>query len=105
MDKQEIQKLRQINAVLEKELGEATTRLQQLNRALEIEAALEKVRARIMTMRNSNELSETSALLFHQLNELGIHAIRTGVGIFHGHVVLVRDCVLGCFCADRSLGR
>jgi len=35
-----------------------------------------------MTMRDTTELSETSALLFQQLKELGIQAIRTGVGIF-----------------------
>jgi signal transduction histidine kinase len=33
-------------------------------------------------MRNSAELSEASAVLFHELKELGIEAIRTGVGIF-----------------------
>ena len=33
-------------------------------------------------MRSSSELAETSATLFQELNDLGIHAIRTGVGIF-----------------------
>ena len=33
-------------------------------------------------MRSSSELAETSGVLFHELKELGINAIRTGVGIF-----------------------
>lgn len=56
--------------------------LNRVRRALEIEAALEKVRNRALDMRTSNELAETSAVLFQQLTELGIQAIRTGVGIF-----------------------
>jgi signal transduction histidine kinase len=69
-------------AELERKLKQTVGELAQKNRTLEIEAALELVRARTITMRKSAELSETSALLFHQLNKLGIHALRTGVGIF-----------------------
>src|SRR6187455_2640350 len=64
------------------QLEELTRELQRKNRALEIEAALEKVRARTIGMRSSAELSETSTELFQQLKELNIRAIRTGVGIF-----------------------
>src|SRR5688572_15277704 len=78
----EIQKCRERNAALETELNKATLELQRVTRALEIETALEKVRARTINMRNSSELSETSAVLFHQLKELGINPIRAGVGIF-----------------------
>ena len=69
-------------ASLEDQLEELTRELQRKNRALEIEAALEKVRSRTISMRSSSELSETSAVLFQQLKELNIQAIRTGVGIF-----------------------
>jgi len=69
-------------ASLEEQLEELTRELQRKNRALEIEAALEKVRSRTIGMRSSSELSETSAVLFQQLRELNIRAIRTGVGIF-----------------------
>ena len=69
-------------ASLEDQLEELTRELQRKNRALEIEAALEKVRSRTMGMRSSSELSETSTVLFQQLKELNIRAIRTGVGIF-----------------------
>jgi len=75
MDKNEIEKLREINTALVKELAEK-------NRKLEVEASLDKVRRRSLTMRKSDELSEASASLFHELNQLGIKAIRTGVGIF-----------------------
>ncbi len=67
---------------LEDQLEELTRELQRKNRALEIEGALEKVRARTISMRSSAELSETSTVLFRQLKELNIRAIRTGVGIF-----------------------
>ena len=67
---------------LEDQLEELTRELQRKNRALEIEGALEKVRARTISMRSSAELSETSAVLFQQLKELNIGAIRAGVGIF-----------------------
>ena len=82
MDKEEVEKLRERIASLEVELEEKTGELHQKNRLLKIETALEKVSARTIAMRNSSELSETSAVLFHQLKELGIDAIRTGVGIF-----------------------
>jgi len=75
MEKNEIEKLREINTALVKELAEK-------NRKLEVEASLDKVRRRSLTMRKSDELSEASASLFHELNQLGIKAIRTGVGIF-----------------------
>ena len=75
MERNDIKDLQEINRALSKELAEK-------NRRLEIEISLEKVRSRAMTMRASAELSETSAILFHELNQLGIKAIRTGVGIF-----------------------
>jgi signal transduction histidine kinase len=75
MENDEIKILQEINKALQKELAEK-------NRKLEVEASLEKVRTRTMTMRNSSEMSEASAVLFHELNKLGIKAIRTGVGIF-----------------------
>lgn len=72
----------EINASLEEQLKARTRELQQKSRELEIEAALEKVRVRALTMRSSSELSETSSVLFHQLKELEINIIRTGVRIF-----------------------
>jgi signal transduction histidine kinase len=76
------QKHEEINARLEKQLASMTEELKIKNRELEIDAALEKVRVRATAMRVSSELAETSAVLFHELNDLGIKTIRTGVGIF-----------------------
>lgn len=46
-----------------------------------IELSLERVRARSMSMHQSNELVDASIVLFNELKTLGIEAIRTGVGI------------------------
>ena len=82
MDSAQLQKLEQINSKLQEELAAQAKELQYKTRALEIEAALEKVRVRATDMRTSSELAETSAILFQQLKELKIRALRTGVGIF-----------------------
>lgn len=70
------------NASLKKQLADQVVELGRKNRELEIEAALDNVRLRAGAMRSSSELGDASAVLFQQLNELGINAIRTAVGIF-----------------------
>ena len=50
-------------------------------REAEIQLALERVRARTMAMHNSEELAETVAHLFHQLEELGIKPYRCNLAI------------------------
>ena len=82
MDKEELNRLRQRNTSLESKMEEILAELHQKNRLLKIETALEKVSSRTIAMRSSVELSETSSVLFHQLKELDIDAIRTSVGIF-----------------------
>ena len=67
---------------LKKQLAEQAIELVRRNRELEIDAALDNVRLRAGSMRSSSELGEASAVLFQQLNELGILAIRTAVVIF-----------------------
>jgi signal transduction histidine kinase len=81
MNKDEILTLKKKCSILEEELDKIEQELRLKNRALMIEAALEKVRERTFIMRSSSELSETSMVLFQQLKDLGIGAIRTGVGI------------------------
>ena len=49
----------------------------------EIELALERVRARTMAMQKSDELLETSMLLFKQLRELGETADQISIGIIN----------------------
>ncbi len=67
---------------LEEELSQKNAELARLKRELEIEAALDKVRSGAMNMRRSAELAEASSVLFHQIKELNIKVIRSGVGIF-----------------------
>lgn len=50
-------------------------------REAQIEASLEKVRGRAMAMHNSNDLSATASMVFTELRKLGIHPIRSGVGL------------------------
>ncbi|MDM9630940.1 sensor histidine kinase [Robiginitalea aurantiaca] len=53
-------------------LSELQETLRQRERALEIEAALERVRARAMDMQSSEELSDVLSTLFQQFDRLGI---------------------------------
>ena len=78
---QNIPAIERIN-FLEAELEKLKKSIAQKNREIEVEKALEKVRIRALDMRNSTELSETSIILFQQLKELNIDAVRSGVGIF-----------------------
>ncbi len=50
-------------------------------RESQIQLALERVRARTMAMQRSDELSETAAVLFEQLNHLGESPERTFIGV------------------------
>jgi signal transduction histidine kinase len=50
-------------------------------REAQIEAALERVRAKAMAMHNSNDLSISASLVFTELRKLGINPIRAGVGL------------------------
>src|SRR5689334_13679327 len=82
MDNQQQQRLMEENFSLKKLLADQAIELEFRKRQLEVEAALDNVRLRAGVMRSSSELGEASAVLFQQLNELGINAIRTAVGIF-----------------------
>ncbi|MBU1822884.1 MAG: nuclear transport factor 2 family protein, partial [Bacteroidetes bacterium] len=68
------------NRKLQEAVKSRTAELEQKNRELEIETAIEKVRARTMAMQNSNELAEASMLLDEQVRGLGI---RTWGCAFH----------------------
>ena len=54
------------------ELEQKRKAVEKQNRELEIEAALERVRSRTMAMHKSKELAEVSALLYKELQGLGI---------------------------------
>lgn len=59
-------------------------------REAQIEAALERVRARTMAMQRSEELSETSQLLAVQLQQLGEIGEQISIGIFDDRRQLMR---------------
>ena len=59
-----------------------TIELERKNRELEIEAALERVRAKTMAMHRSDELGATSLLLFDELKALGEISEQISIGIF-----------------------
>ncbi|HMK19577.1 MAG TPA: ATP-binding protein [Chitinophagaceae bacterium] len=82
MDNQQQKELMEENASLKKQLADQSSELEHRTRQIEIEAALDNVRHRAGAMRSSSELGGASAVLFQQLNELGIKAIQTAVGIF-----------------------
>ena len=60
------------NLELREAIKRRTKELEEKNRELEIEAALERVRARTMAMRKSEELADASSLLDEQIRGLGI---------------------------------
>ena len=82
MDNQQQKELMEENASLKKQLADQSIELERRTKQIEIEAALDNVRHRAGAMRSSSELGGASAVLFQQLNELGIKAIQTAVGIF-----------------------
>ncbi|RKD90221.1 ATP-binding protein [Mangrovibacterium diazotrophicum] len=66
--------LKKKNEELQRLVDEKTAELQRQNRELEIEAALERVRARTMAMQKSEELSDAAFLMAKQVRDLGIKA-------------------------------
>ena len=67
---------------LQLKVAELEKQLAQSNRELEIEAALERVRARAMGMHNSNELSVVLSVLFEQYDILGISPVFSHLTLF-----------------------
>jgi signal transduction histidine kinase len=63
------------------ELKLVNKEIENKNRELEIESALERVRAKAMAMHNSEDLSTVAATLFDELLKLGVETIRCGIGI------------------------
>ena len=56
-------------------------------REAKIEAALERVRSKALAMHDSHDISETSSAAFEELKKLGIHSIRSGVGLLAGKLL------------------
>jgi signal transduction histidine kinase len=73
-----LEKISKENIELRDAVKRRTAELESKNRELEVEAALERVRARTMAMHRSDELAETSTLIFEQFQKLGILPQRCG---------------------------
>ncbi len=77
-----LDKITSENLELRNAIKRATVELELKNRDLEIEAALERVRARTMAMHNSSELGGVASLLFEQIRELDIEVWTTGFNVW-----------------------
>ena len=81
-DASHIHEWQQKNKELEKKLAEKTAALDLMLREAQIEAALERIRAKTMAMQTSDELGATSLLLFNELKALGEISEQISIGIF-----------------------
>jgi signal transduction histidine kinase len=86
-----LEKIANENLELRDAIKRRTIELENKNRELEIEAALDKVRSRSLTMHNSNELKDVIAIVFEKLKELGLVFDGTGIFLFKDDV---KDFVL-----------
>jgi hypothetical protein len=77
-----LEQIQRENLQLKEAVKRRTIELEQKNRELELEAALEKVRARTMAMQGSNELKEVAGLLFRQIQLMGIPVWTCGFNIW-----------------------
>ena len=77
--------MKELNTLLVRQTAELALK----NRELEIEGALEKVRARAMKMQKSDELAETAFVLFQQFKELGEAPDQITIGIVREEVELI----------------
>ena len=75
-------KIKEENLRLKDAVKRRTIELEEKNRELEIEAALEKVRTRTMAMYNSEELKEVVSVLYAQLDSLGLAEWGCSIMIF-----------------------
>ena len=64
-----------------KALAEAHRQLEALERRLQVEAALDRVRACALAMRRSDELASVAAVMLREEQALGIESLRSGIGI------------------------
>src|SRR5688572_18336331 len=75
------EKIKEENLQLRDAVKRRTFELEEKNRELEIDASLERIRARAIAMHSSRELVEASDVLFKELEKLKIKVFRTGISI------------------------
>ncbi|WP_373395730.1 nuclear transport factor 2 family protein [Algoriphagus halophilus] len=77
-----LEEWRRERETLQNLVDQQTKELLLKNRELEIETALERIRAKTMAMEKSEELAPTASLLFQQLKNLGINTYSSGFTIW-----------------------
>ncbi len=78
-----LEKISKENIELREAVKRRTIELENKSRELQIEAALERVRARTMAMQKSEELPEAATILFQQVQALGMPAWSAGYCIWN----------------------
>ena len=76
------EKIRKENRELREAVKRRTRELEETNRDLEIEASLEKVRARAMAMQSSSELADLIGMIYTELTRLDITLDRCFIMLF-----------------------
>ena len=76
---------------LKRKNEELEAKIKERTRELEIEAALERVRAQAMAMRQSDDLVQSTAIVFEELEKLELSIERSGIGIFNAET---KECDL-----------
>ncbi len=71
------------NQELRDAIKRRTAELEQKNKELQIEAALERVRVSAMAMDKSEDLTKAVTIVFSELENLGLKTVRCGIGIFN----------------------
>mgnify|MGYP003113356816 CR=1 FL=1 len=77
-----IEEIRAENLQLHEAIQRRTLELEQKNRELEVETALERVRSVAMSMYTSEGITNSVNVVFKELEKLGLDTIRCGIGIF-----------------------
>ncbi|MGB5227386.1 MAG: nuclear transport factor 2 family protein, partial [Eudoraea sp.] len=81
-----IDKIAEENKELREAVKRRTVELEEKNRELAIEAALERVRSKTMAMHNSADVGATVVSLSDEVMKLGLDkSIRVGIGILEGY--------------------
>ena len=78
-----IEKVSKENIELRNAIKRRTIELEHKNRELEIEAAMERVRAKAMAMHSTKDISDATAIVFNELTGLGVNMERCGIAIIH----------------------
>jgi signal transduction histidine kinase len=78
-----VEEWKQEKEKFQKQINEQTAELQEKNRELEIEASLERVRAKAMAMHSTKDIESATVVVFNELSRLGIAMERCGINLLN----------------------